>query len=130
MSNVTYRTMSTRLVDAVPEIADMVARQRQEWAPEEPGQHNLYSEIVVPYIVSLLTEHADAGIVQRLFDHLEALADSPDEDAENVFCVTVVEELVGLFPETVMLAQPFMGPETRKTFDEYDAQLRGMHSSS
>jgi hypothetical protein len=115
--------MSEQLIQAVPELADAYEEYRREWAPEEPGPHNVYSEIPVPSVATLIREGGHEEILTRVFNFLESLAITTDEDALNVLSVTVIQELVGLHPEVIPGARRFLGTKVRKAVDDYEAWL-------
>lgn len=124
MSDITYHNMCEQLVETIPELSEAYAEELSEWAPEEPGPHNLYSTIFVPWIAGLARKGGNDEVLRRAFDFLESLADSSDEDALNVLAITVVEELVGLHSDVIPVARRFMGPKIRGWFDDYADQRR------
>ncbi len=123
MDHITSRNMSQRLVEAIPELESAYATELSGWNGEDPGPHNVYSAVLVPYIASLARSGGHEELLGRIFAFLETLAKSSSEDVLNVVGVTVVEELVGIYPDLVAPLRPFMGPKTADVFNDLEQWL-------
>jgi hypothetical protein len=106
-----YDGLIDDLSSRVPELREEIEAVRQTWAPEPPGQHIIYGDILNPYLVKLLETGADDQRLQEIFAFLEELAQNPDDHVREVVGVTVLEHLGGN-KARLAKARRFMGPAT------------------
>lgn len=114
MSDITFDNMSDKLVEAIPELRAAYEKELKWWGDEEAGAHNIYSEVLNPYLLFLLksepSSRAQEDILNRIFVFLEVLSNHEDVHIPEVVGVTVLEVLngVGLLER----ARRYMGPRT------------------
>jgi hypothetical protein len=123
-----FDDLNDLLVSRVPELREEIEAVRQWWAPELPGQHIIYGDILNPYLVKLLETRADDQRLQELFALLEELAKNPDDHVKEVVGVTVLEHLGGN-KERLAKARRFMGPATLALSDEIERFWKDFYAS-
>ncbi len=112
MQHYTYDDLSTKLLDALPELKERVDSLFREWGQHRPGQHVVYGDLLTPYITALLESAGPDETLQRIFAFLEELSKHPEERVQEVVSVTLCEYLVG--HGFLTKAWPYMGESTRR----------------
>ena len=98
------------LVAAVPELHSAYDAELAWWGGDDPGDHNLFMNVVNPYLWDALQERGSGDDLDRLFAFIERMA-VEDESLENVVQVTICERL-GDEKQVLARARRLMGPET------------------
>jgi hypothetical protein len=114
LSEITFENMSDKLVEALPELKLAYEKELEWWRGEEAGAHNIYSEILNPFLISLLQSEsrsqAEEQILKRAFAFLEGLANHSEPHVQEVVGATVIERLYGA--GLLEKARRYMGPAT------------------
>ena len=120
-----YEGLTDLLAARVPELREQIDTVRRLWEPDVPGQHVVYGDILIPYLVTLLNASHDTEDLQELFAFIEELAKSPDVHVQEVVAFTILEGLLG--ENLLEKARPFMGPATialSSDMEEFWARVR------
>lgn len=121
MSTITYESLSKRLIETVPELAPQYEKELEWWGGEEAGAHNIYGDVLNPYLISLLQSDPNPGteeVLNRIFAFLEVLSKHPDVHVPEVVGVTVLEVLLGA--GLLEKARRYMGPATLQMSKEIE----------
>jgi hypothetical protein len=110
-SEVRYEDMTDLLVARVPELRKEIDEIRDWWAPEVPGQHVVYGDVLTPYLERLLQTGEHEERLRYLFTFLEELAENPDVHVQEVVVVTILEYLLG-HSHLLAKARELMAPNT------------------
>ncbi len=107
-----YDSICSALIDRFPEVFDLY---ENEYESELRWPHVIYENYFVRYIKRVLRSGSEqtAGI----FEFLEDMATSADQEVRNLLQVSVLEALADR-DDTRKLMQPLMGPETRKIYEK------------
>jgi len=105
-----YEGLTDLLAARVPELREQIDAVRHLSEADVPGQHVVYGDILVPYLVTLLKASYDAEDLQELFALIEELAKNPDVHVQEVVAYTILEGLLG--ESLLAKARPFFGPAT------------------
>lgn len=124
--------MSDKLVEAIPELRPAYEEELAWWHGEEAGAHNIYSEILNPFLISLLKSEsksqAQEETLRRVFAFLEELANHDDPNLQDVLGATVLERLFGV--GELQRARSYMGPRTLRMSRELEEWEPGKKSSA
>jgi hypothetical protein len=118
MSASTYYSLNQKLVDAFPELQSAYQSQLDWWAPETPGPHVMYGDVLNPFIVSSI-ERLDDSVLRRVATYLEQIATSGDDKSIDVVVVTVLSYLSSQ-PDWIGPFREYLGQHTRKLLQEYE----------
>jgi hypothetical protein len=113
-----YEDLTGLLAANVPELREEIEAVCEWWAPETPGQHIIYEDILVQYLIKLIEAGTADGRLQELFVFVEELAKNPDVHVQEVVAYTVLEGLLG--EDLLDYVRPFMGPATLVMSDEVE----------
>jgi hypothetical protein len=113
-----YEELTDLLAAKVPELREEIEAVCEWWAPETPGQHVIYEDILVQYLIKLIEEGTADRRLQELFVFVEELAKNPDVHIQEVVAYTVLEGLLG--EDLLDYVRPFMGPATLVMSDEVE----------
>jgi hypothetical protein len=131
LTEVTYQNLGDKLVEAVPELRTRYEQELQWWGEEEPGAHNIYGDVLDPFLISLLKSEskslAEEETLKRVFDFLEELANNDDSRVQDVAGATVLERLHGA--GELQRARSYMGPRTLQMSREIEEWQPGKKSS-
>lgn len=119
MSDIVWEKLGEKLPEAVPELAKKYDEMLKDWAPERPGAHVIYGDLLNPYLLSLLEVGEQDDQVRRIFRFIERLAGDPDPRVREVVQVTICERL-GDNPKALDAAKSYMGDHTRRLSDEIE----------
>lgn len=113
----TYSTLADRLLEVVPELRDAYNETLEWWAPDKPGPHIVYGDLLNPYLVNLLEGHGDPDALRRIFGLLEEIIGDPNEPIRSVAAASVLEYL---WSEKRWREEAWnwMGPKTRSFCEE------------
>lgn len=111
MSELNYETVDQELIKSLPEIREPYEEELKSWTGEEPGQHNIFGNVLNPFLLDLLQKDSNEGLIKRAFDFIEQMATSNDEKVSNVVQVTICEQL-GDDKIILEKARKYMGQKT------------------
>src|SRR5512134_189213 len=106
-----YEQLPARLVEDVPELAALYEEYLVRWQGEEPGSHNVFGDLLNPYLISLLSANGDSTRLGPVFRLLEELSAHDDPHVQEVAAFTVFERLIG--EGLLGSAWPYMGEASR-----------------
>lgn len=119
MAEIISGNVLNELVKQIPEIKNLLLEELNWWRGEEPGLHNIFGNVLNPFLVELLAKEGEEELKVRIFGFLEQMAISPDEYVENILAVTVLERL-GDDKSILEEAYKYMGAQTRITSDQIE----------
>jgi hypothetical protein len=119
MDQLTYGTLASRLLDAVPELKSRYEAELRWWGEERPGPHIVYGDVLMPYLIPLLEAQGGAQTLERIFAFLELLARNEDLHVQEVLQMTVLERL-GDSRQWLDRAREFMGERTLQLSHEIE----------
>lgn len=85
-------TFEDELAKTFPGIAADLQKLRDRWGEEEPGLHNVVSDVLEPYIERAV-DSGDPYQLRRACVFMERMATSPDENLPNALQVSLLEVL-------------------------------------
>ena len=107
-----YGDLGAKLVEEIPQLEDAYEKMLESWAPERPGPHIIYGDLLTPHIVRLLESGDDPDAIKKAFNLLERLIADDDEYVQEVAVVTVLERLQG-DQQWLRLMKRYVGPLAR-----------------
>jgi hypothetical protein len=120
VSRLDYSALNDELAKRVPELAQGVARIRQQWDDSEPGPHVVYGDLLVPYLERAARAPTHPPGLVAAFDLLEEMITSfHDDEIKNVAGASVLEPLSG-DRQAWSALRPFMGPYTSTLADQME----------
>lgn len=119
VNELSYDNLIETLLSIVPEIRAAYETEK-EWMGSDYDSHPhlVFAFNLNPYIEALLMSDGDDATLRRIFQFLEAMANSGDDQVQNVLGVTVCEHLSGNGPELLTKARVYMGDATRQMSHE------------
>ena len=118
MDELTYNTLSDRLVESVPELEELYRRELEWWGDEVAGPYNIFGDVLLPFLFQLLKECGKEETLQRIFAFLETMASHPDRHIRDVVQIGVCEQISGQSEELLREARKYMGENTRQLSHE------------
>jgi hypothetical protein len=114
MQKMTYATVATALVDAVPECRKIGEIELKWWgeAPPSPDPYTVLGFALRPLLTQLLSESPDEEMLRRIFTFYEQMANSQDIEVVNLLWVSELEFLIGK-PDLLSRAWRYMGERTK-----------------
>jgi hypothetical protein len=114
MQKMTYDTVVTALVDAIPECRKTRATELKWWgeAPPPPDPYTVLGFALRPLLNQLSSESLDEETVRRIFTFYEEMANSQDTEVVNLLQVSELEFLIGK-PDLLSRAWRYMGERTK-----------------
>lgn len=109
--NLSYADLNSRLVEVLPELTTVFAKEQDWWEGEEIPKHVAYGNILTPFLEEHLLATHDDRLMSRAFALLEELASSTDPLVREVVTDTMCEYIVDR-AELYSAAKRFMGPRT------------------
>ncbi|KIL74843.1 hypothetical protein [Bacillus badius] len=109
-------------LEAVPEIKDIYKDEMEFWEGEFPGLHNIFGDVLNPFLLEQLKTEENSVLLQRIFDFLEKMATSIDSDIDNVLVVTILARIgddIGWLKKAVK----YMGSNTLKKSYQFEKEL-------
>ncbi len=120
MSDLTFETLNDALVEAFPELKENYQKELEWRHHDDPGAHNIYGDVFVPYVVDALGKPEDnQELLVRAFALLERLAAHKDEHVQEVAGATVIEALLSARKVSAE-AKRRMGPESLKIANDIE----------
>jgi hypothetical protein len=113
---VTYEGLTSELLKRIPELILPYRQVLRQWGGEQPGQHIIFEEVLIPFLFSELQSSKAKPLLRKAFVLLEDMASHPDGDVRDVVGEAVGESFWG-HDDLLSRARKFMGPETKKVID-------------
>jgi len=107
---VKYEEISQLLIKEFPELEEKYRKELEWWDDEEPGPHNIYGDVLNPYLLDLLRKENHNKKLRDIFSFLEELANSDNKKVQEVVTFTILERLSSE-PDLLKKAQKYMGPK-------------------
>jgi hypothetical protein len=115
---VTYNRLTAELARVLPELRIPVETEKRWWKGEAPGQHVVFGNILLPFLVQELERGDRPEVLSRAFSFLENLARNPDVLVREVVQQSVLAGLCGEQPWSSQLAK-VLGPESKRLMIDY-----------
>lgn len=114
MQKMTYDTVVTALLDAVPECRKTRETELKWWgeAHPPPDPYTVLGFVLRPLVTQLLSESPDKETLRRIFTFYEEMANSQDIEVVNLLQVSELEFLIGK-PDLLSRAWTYMGDKTK-----------------
>ncbi|NDI36668.1 DUF7674 family protein [Chengkuizengella sediminis] len=113
--------LSEELIMKIPELKPLYDKELDDWE-EFPGNHNVFGNVLNPFLVELLEKKNQERLKKRIFQFFEDMALSEDDDVQNVLIVTVLEYL-GDSEKCLKEARKLMGNRTLEFSKEVEKWL-------
>lgn len=108
------------MLRAMPDVRLDYEKIIHRFGNEEPGGHNVFGDVVDPYVLSLLSSDIDQSkSLERVFAFFERMATSDDDYVINVLAITDLERL-GDDPIILGIARKYMRENTRRISDDIE----------
>jgi hypothetical protein len=114
-----YETLVNMLIQSIPELEQAYIKEMEWWDGEQSGAHNIFGDVLNPFLIEKLNLLDDRHLIERIFDFLELMALSQDEKVKEVLACTVLERL-GDDKSMLRQAESFMKENTKKI--SYDVE--------
>lgn len=88
-----YAETSEKLMAVIPALKDEYAALLDDWAPDTPGVHIVFGDLLNPYLVRSDPRAPEADI-DRVFAFLEEMLSHEDPEVANVVTDTVLHGIV------------------------------------
>jgi hypothetical protein len=111
--DVRHSRLNAELVKRFPDLSREYLALKTMWDGDEPGPHVVYGDTLVPKIRRLLASGRDPAEAKRVFNFLEFLSSTQEEEIEEVVVVSVLEALHD-DREVWEAAKDLMGARTRR----------------
>ncbi|MEK4028322.1 hypothetical protein MKZ02_07080 [Pseudobacillus sp. FSL P4-0506] len=109
-------------LEAIPEIKDIYRNEIELWEGEFPGLHNIFGDVLNPFLLEQLKTEENRVLLQRIFDFLEEMATSTDNDIDNVLVVTILAR-IGDDIEVLKKTVKYMGSNTFEKSYQFEKEL-------
>ena len=106
-----YAELNQRLLEVIPELEASYQEELKLWAPDIPGSHVMYGNLLVPLLEERLGLEGQEEILRRAFSLIEELSVSDDRFVREVVTDTICEYVVDR-RELYSPAKELMGPRT------------------
>lgn len=116
-----WEDLSSQLIIRIPELTDLYENEIADWN-EFPGNHNIFGNVLNPFLIKLLEKDNQEQIKKRIFEFLEEMALSDDIRIQEVVSVTVLEYL-GDSKKLLKKARKLMGNKTLEFSKEIEKWL-------
>ena len=117
-----YETLNYELIKSIPELEKAAKKEFDRWKEgeeEEPPQHVFFGYVLNPFLLEKLTTMENPDLLNRVFEFLETMALSGDEDVVGVLTATVLER-IGDDKMLLERARPLMGENTLRMSHEVE----------
>jgi len=114
-----YCNLSKELIICIPELRDKYEQELELWDGEDPGAHNIFGDILNPFLIEALHKDADEELLKKVFLFLERMATSNDSLVQEVLGCTVLER-IGDDKVILQKAKKYMQEETKKISEEIE----------
>ncbi|HTQ59522.1 MAG TPA: hypothetical protein VMI32_04825 [Candidatus Solibacter sp.] len=112
-----YNQIREALLLAIPEIRDGIREKFGTYYNldlEMPDAYPIFEDVLKPLLLKSLEDQREETYTARIFDFLEAMANSPDPNvSRDLLCIAVLEPLV-FNRKAIREAWQHMGPRTRE----------------
>lgn len=108
-----YSNLSIELISHVPELRSNYEQELELWDGKDPGAHNIFGDVLNPFLLKLLDENNNKQLLSRIFAFLEKMAISQNKLVQEVLACTVLER-IGDDKIILEKAEQFMGEATKK----------------
>jgi hypothetical protein len=105
-----YSHLNSELIERFPELFGGYAELRAMWDGDEAGPHEVYGDLLAPYLTTLLNADGSDISLVRVFDFLEQMAKSEDQAIRDVLGGSVLE---AIHPQMLERAKEYMGVHTK-----------------
>jgi hypothetical protein len=112
----TKENILDQLLHHFPNLQEKYEKELAGWEGEFTGFHNLFGMVFNPYIKEKLTAYDHEALI-KIFNFLEMMAESDDEDIINVLVVTVLE---AIYFSDDAIVQKYCKSKTKKLGDELE----------
>jgi hypothetical protein len=114
MKKMTYDTVVTALLNAVPECRKTREAELKWWgeAHPPPDPYTVLGFALRSLVTQLLSESPDEETLRRVFAFYEEMANSQDIEVVNLLQVSELEFLIGK-PDLLSRAWTYMGERTK-----------------
>lgn len=122
--NLISETIVESLLDIIPEIRPYYDKEMELWTDSNPGLHNVFGNVLNPFLLDAIDSDGlnKDSLLCRIFNFLEKMAISNDEQVVNVLMATVLER-IGDDVHTLKTSYQFMGPNTKRLSDVVEKGL-------
>lgn len=114
-----YCNLSKELIICILELRDMYEQELEIWDGEDPGAHNIFGDILNPFLIEALYKNSDIELLKKVFVFLESMATSNDLLVQEVLGCTVLER-IGDDKIILKKAKKYMKKETKKISEEIE----------
>lgn len=115
-----YASVVDDLLATLPEIKPRFEEEGKCW--DEVLQHIVFGDVVVPFVLELLSDESEQAMLERVFAFFENMATSPDDMVSELLTVSVLEQL-GDDAAVRAKAMHYMGRNTKKLSDAMEKGL-------
>jgi hypothetical protein len=118
----TYETLVEELLRNIPEVKPMYDKEIEWWDGNGPGPHNIFGDVLNPYLINLLKQDEDIILLKKIFHLLESMAKSEDVLVQEVLECTILERLGD---DRIILekARKYMGKASQKMSNDIEKGL-------
>ncbi len=117
-----YDELTNLLIKEIVELKSVYEQELEWWDGQSPGAHNIFGDVLNPYLIELLNENREKTKLKKIFKFLEEMANSEDELLKEVLACTVLERL-GDDKAILEIAKRYMGESSRKISCEIEKGL-------
>jgi hypothetical protein len=113
-----YDQLTAELGRVLPELRIPVETEKRWWSGETPGQHVVFGNVLLPFLIEELERGDRPEVLSRAFSFLEDLARNPDVLVREVVQQSVLAGLCGEQPWSGRLGK-VLGPESKRLLSSY-----------
>jgi hypothetical protein len=106
-----YESLIKRFVHQFPELNAQIEDVFQKWSGDTPPVHVFFGDVLNKYLVHELQVSYDPALLSRIFNFMNMMAKSKDQEVRAVLTDTILEYL-GDDKDVLKIARSFMKPET------------------
>ncbi|ERK29123.1 DUF7674 family protein [Clostridium intestinale] len=114
-----YCNLSKELIICIPELRTIYEQELELWDGEDPGAHNIFGDVLNPFLIQELRKNIKGELLERIFEFLEKMATSNDVLVKEVLGCTVLER-IGDDKAILKKAEKYMKKETKKISEEIE----------
>jgi hypothetical protein len=117
-----YNDIIDEFINCFPEFEQKSKQEIQKWKkedPPEPPAHVFFAYVLNKQLVEELRSMKNISLLYRIFDFMELMATSGDEDVRGILNATILEYL-GDDPKILKKARSLMGTATLKFSEEVE----------
>jgi hypothetical protein len=126
-----YKGLIQDFINQFPEFTDLAKSERPMWEGENGDQdlvHIFFGFVLNPYLFDEIQKGNDSPLLVSLFQFMEQMAFSKDQDVIDVLTDTILGRL-GDDPRVLINARNLMLPETKRLSKQVEQYL-GRESKS